>query len=173
MRRACALMQVSASGYYAWRDRAPSARETDDAALSALVAEAHAAKNRGTDRRLTAHLRRQGRRHGERRIRRLARAAGLTCAHPASGPKTTIQGQEKEGLVDFIGRDFEPEAPGEVLYTDITYIATEAEGWTYLVLFTDGCSRRRLLGGGPVIDTAFVLRAFDKALATSPPNQLS
>ncbi len=171
LRRACALMQVSASGYYAWRDRAPSARETDDAALSALVAEAHAAKKRRYGiRRLTAHLRRQGRRHGERRIRRLARAAGLTCAHPASGPKTTIQGQEKEGLVDFIGRDFEPEAPGEVLYTDITYIATEAEGWTYLVLFTDGCSRRIVSWeAGPVMDTAFVLRAFDKALADLAP----
>src|SRR5690606_14620621 len=89
---------------------------------------------------------------------------------PASGPTTTVPGGAAEGLVDFIGRDFVPEHPGEVLYTDITYIATEEDGWTYLVLFTDGCSRRIVSWeAGTVMDTAFVLRAFDKALAGLAP----
>ena len=54
----------------------------------------------------------------------------------------TVPGYQTQGLVDFIGRDFAPERPGQVLYTDITYIATEEDGWAYLVLFTDSCSRR-------------------------------
>lgn len=171
LRRACALLKVSASGYYAWRTRPPSQRQTVDAELSAEVKEVHAAKKRRYGiRRLTAELARQGRRHSERRIRRLARAAALTCVHPASGPKTTIQGQERQGLVDFIGRDFVPASPGAVLYTDITYIATESEGWTYLVLFTDGCSRRIVSWeAGTVMDTSFVLRAFEKALIDLAP----
>lgn len=171
LRRACALLEVSASGYYAWRDRPPSQRQVEDAELSAVVKEVHAAKKRRYGiRRLTAHLRRQGRRHGERRIRRLARQAGLTCVHPASGPKTTVQGQVREGLVDLIGRDFVPDHPGEVLYTDITYIPTEEEGWVYLVLFTDACSRRIVSWeADTVMDTPFVLRAFGKALTDLAP----
>jgi putative transposase len=171
LRRACALLEVSASGYYAWKGRVPSKREADDTELAEVVKEAHAAKKRRYGiRRLRAHLARQGRRHGERRLRRLARSAGLTCVHPASGPKTTVPGAEREGLVDFIGRDFVPEHPGEVLYTDITYIATEEEGWTYLVLFTDGCSRRIVSWEvGTVMDTAFVLRAFEQALTDLAP----
>ncbi|WP_199037477.1 IS3 family transposase [Glycomyces salinus] len=134
LRCACALLEVSPAGYYAWRDRPPSKREQADAELTAVVEETHAAKKRRYGiRRLTAELARQGRRHGERRLRRLARTAGLECVHPTSGPKTTVPGTEAEGLVDFIGREFVPEHPGEVLYTDITYIATEDDdtAWQY------------------------------------------
>jgi putative transposase len=166
VRRACELMRVSYQGYYAWRRRGPSAREVEDAELTEVVKEVHAQKKRRYGiRRVTAELARRGLRHGERRIRRLARAAALACVHPPSGPKTTVPGAEREGLVDFIGRDFVPANPGEVLYTDITYIATESEGWTYLVLFTDACSRRIVSGeAGTVMDTPFVLRALEKAL---------
>ena len=172
LRRACALLEVSASGYYAWRDRPPSARKVEDAELSEHVERVHEQKKRRYGiRRVRAQLAREGRRHSERRVRRLAREQGLTCVHPASGPKTTIQGQERSGLVDFIGRDFVPDRPGEVLYTDITYIATEEDGWAYLVLFADGCSRRTVSWeAGPVMDTPFVLRAFDKALADLAPD---
>lgn len=171
LRRACALLQVSPSGYYTWRNRPPSAREVADAELAVEVKRVHQAKKRRYGiRRVRAQLAREGRRHGERRLRRLARAQGLACVHPASGPKTTVPGQEREGLVDFIGRDFVPEAPGEILYTDITYIATQEEGWTYLVLFTDACSRRIVSWeAGTVMDTPFVLRALEKALANLAP----
>jgi putative transposase len=172
LRRTCALLEVSASGYYAWRNRPRSAREVADAELAVEVESRHLAKKRRYGiRRLRADLARRGHHHSERRLRRLAREAGLSCVHPASGPKTTVQGRETEGLVDFIGRDFVPAHPGEVLYTDITYIATEEEGWTFLVLFTDGCSRRIVSWeAGTVMDTAFVLRAFDKALADLAPD---
>lgn len=171
LRRACALLEISPSGYYAWRSRPPSKRERADAELTAVITEEHTAKKRRYGiRRMRAHLRHQGRHHGERRLRRLAREAGLECVHPASGPKTTVQGHEREGLVDLVGRDFVPASPGEVLYTDITYVATESDGWTYLVLFTDGCSRRIVSWEvGTVMDTSFVLRAFDKALADLAP----
>lgn len=171
IRRACELMQVSYQGYYAWRGRGSSARETEDAELAIVVKDLHQQKKRRYGiRRVRAELARRGRRHGEQRLRRLARAQGLSCVHPASGPKTTIPDKETAGLIDFIGRDFVPAGPGEILYTDITYIATESEGWAYLVLFTDACSRRIVSWeAGTVMDTSFVLRAFDKALADLAP----
>lgn len=139
--------------------------------MAEAVKDVHEAKkSRYGIRRIRAELARRGRRHGEARVRRLARAQGLECVHPASGPKTTIPGGQCTGLVDFVGRDFVPGAPGQVLYTDITYIATEAEGWTYLVLFTDACSRRIVSWeAGTAMDTPFVLRALEKALGDLAP----
>jgi len=38
----CRVLQVSASGYYAWRDRAPSARAVADAVLTERIRQVHA-----------------------------------------------------------------------------------------------------------------------------------
>ena len=42
----CRLLEVSASGHYAWRDRRPSARAEGDAALLARIEAIHAASRR-------------------------------------------------------------------------------------------------------------------------------
>lgn len=39
----CRLLDVSTSGYYAWRRRQPSRRAASDAALAARIREIHAA----------------------------------------------------------------------------------------------------------------------------------
>jgi putative transposase len=44
---ACRVLAVSTSGYYEWRERAPSARAVADRALSEQIAEIHA-MSRGT-----------------------------------------------------------------------------------------------------------------------------
>ena len=43
----CRVLEVSTSGYYAWRERRPSARARADAVLSRRIQEIHA-KSRGT-----------------------------------------------------------------------------------------------------------------------------
>ena len=43
----CRVLQVSRSGYYAWRDRKPSKRSLEDARLCELIQEAHE-RSRGT-----------------------------------------------------------------------------------------------------------------------------
>ena len=42
----CRLLGVSASGYYAWRERSPSARSRGDAALRARIKAIHAASRK-------------------------------------------------------------------------------------------------------------------------------
>nr|WP_245598191.1 IS3 family transposase [Haloglycomyces albus] len=70
-----------------------------------------------------------------------------------------------------MGRDFVPDQPGEVLYTDITYVATQQDGWAYVVLFTDACSRRIVSWEiGPTMDTTFVLHALETALVDLAPD---
>jgi transposase InsO family protein len=171
VRAACAALEVSSSGYYAWKTRAPSARERADQALTARLRALHERhKARYGLRRFDAMLRREDRRHSRRRLRRLARAAGIECVHPKARPKTTIGGTARTGLVDLIGRIFVPERPGEVVYGDITYIPTAAEGFVYLALFTDAASRR--IVGWEVTDhmrTDLVTAALDAALTDLKP----
>jgi len=46
VRLLCELQEVSPSGYYRWRQKRPSQRQRDDAALAARIAAAHRASRR-------------------------------------------------------------------------------------------------------------------------------
>ena len=71
----CRVLGVSASGYWAWSKRGPSARELADAALSEAIREAHRL-GRGTygSPRVHAELRARGFRCSRKRVARLMRA---------------------------------------------------------------------------------------------------
>jgi len=80
----CPLLEVSRSGYYGWRGRAPSRRQSEDAQLSVELKTAFEQSRRTYGRpRLQRALAARGHRHGERRIGRLMRALG--CARGAAG----------------------------------------------------------------------------------------
>ena len=85
------VLGVSKAGFYAWRERAPSARQVADAALLARVQDVHvASRDTYGAPRVHAALRAQGERHGRKRIARLIRVAGLVGAcHRKGGPITT------------------------------------------------------------------------------------
>jgi transposase InsO family protein len=89
----CAQLGVSTAGYYAWRGRAPSARATEDAALTAEIIAAHLALhgNPGV-RRMWAHLTAVGRRISAKRVHRLMQAAGLQGRHSKQWKVTTVAG---------------------------------------------------------------------------------
>jgi transposase InsO family protein len=73
----CRLLEVSTSGYYAWRARQQSAREQQDAELTAAIRHFHTA-SRGICGALKIHadLAATGFRVGRKRVARLMRAAG-------------------------------------------------------------------------------------------------
>lgn len=139
----CDVLDVSRSGFYAWLKRVRSDREKQDAELTEVITKVHQDhKGRlGVDR-LVAELAKLGRRHSPRRVRRLARGAGLTCVHPRPYRVTTIQDEANSGgLVDLVGREFVPGGPNQLWFTDITYIRTWG-GWAYLAAIIDGYSRK-------------------------------
>ncbi len=82
----CRLLEVSASGYYAWRDRPASARSQADTALLARIKTIHAAsrKTYGVPR-IHAELAAEGILVGRKRVARLMRAAGLQGSAGANG----------------------------------------------------------------------------------------
>jgi putative transposase len=141
---ACEVLGVSRQGYYAWKKREESARECEDKIITELLIKIdreHEGRY-GIDR-LTEELARgHGRRHSPKRVRRLARAAGLRCVHPRPYRVTTRQDPASQrGLVDLVDRQFVPGRQDQVWYGDITYIKTMS-GWLYLATVIDGYSRK-------------------------------
>ena len=91
VQRLCKVLEVSQSGYFAWRSRPASRRQRDDLVLLAHVRSAFALSN-GTygSPRMTRELQDQGLRVGRRRTARLMRENGLRARQPgASGAPPT------------------------------------------------------------------------------------
>lgn len=170
----CRILAVSRSGYYAWSNRQESVHARRDAELTAEILKIdqdHEGRY-GIDR-IHAELATRGHATSQRRVRRLARAAGLRCVHPAAKrTNTTVQDPANHrGLVDLVERDFFPDAPDEVWYGDITYVWTLA-GWCYLATVIDGFSRQVI--GWAVADhmrELLVLDALRMALTRRRPAQ--
>jgi putative transposase len=137
VRRGCMLLEVSPSGYYAWRDRPDSAMSRRRAEVALLAANAHAASD-GTNgyRRVHRDLLADGVSCSWQLVRRVLREQGLAGAQPAAYRVTTRQDPGAQAAPDLICRDFSSQVPGTKLCGDITYIRTWA-GWAYLAVVID------------------------------------
>jgi transposase InsO family protein len=166
----CRLLGVSASGYYAWRDRRPSARAESDGSLLARIEAIHAASRRtyGVPR-IHAELAAEGIFVGRKRVARLMRAAGLKGVSRRKGVSTTQRAKDARPAPDLVARDFSADAPDRLWVADITYIATRA-GFLYLAVVLDAFSRR-IVGWAMAshLRTSLVLDALDMALAQRRP----
>ena len=74
----CRVLKVSRSGYYAWRIRPESERSKTDRQLTRVLRRLHT-ESQGVygSPKLTADLRDEGYRHGQNKVARLMRLAGL------------------------------------------------------------------------------------------------
>jgi len=144
VKRACELLKVSRSAYYAAREGRPSDRERGDAELARQVRAVYEeSKGRYGSPRVHAQLLAQGRRHSRKRVARLMRCAGLQGRAAKRWKKTTVPDPAAAARADRIRRDFTADASkvNTRWCGDITYIATW-EGWLYLATVIDIASRR-------------------------------
>jgi putative transposase len=137
----CRLLEVSRSGYYEWLGRPPRAQGEADQHVEAKV-QHYFAQGRGTygTRRIKYLLAQEGLQVSRRRIGRLLTQAGLRCktrrrfkAPPASGQAQTVAPNQ-------LNREFTVKEPNTIYVGDITYLPT-GEGWLYLAVVLDLCSR--------------------------------
>lgn len=138
----CATLEVSVSGYYAWRRRGPSQRQQDDQRLSAQIAQVFRA-GRGVygSPRVHAVLRAAGRRCGRKRVARLMQAQGLVAARTRRRtPRTTDSQHTQPVAPNVLARAFGAQAPNQKWVADITAIPTQAGG-LYLAALLDVYSR--------------------------------
>jgi putative transposase len=140
--RMCVWSKVSRSGYYEWRDRAPSATSLRRQRLAVLVRWSFDASE-GTYgyRRVHAQLARGGHYADAETIRSIMRELGLVACQPRPWrPTTTIAG-DVCATKDLLRRDFTASAPATKLVGDITCIRTW-EGWLYLATVLDCCTKK-------------------------------
>ncbi len=138
----CKVLRVSRSGYYDWRDRPPSSRSRQDAALTAKIYEIHR-RSRETygSPRVHAELRSIGVRCGRKRVARLMRKEGLRGCIRGRRKRTTRRDKRAVPADDLVRRDFATAGPDRLWTADITYVGTD-EGFLYLAFVLDAYSRR-------------------------------
>lgn len=142
IRRLCQTLQVSVSGYYAWRQRSPNQRQHRDEQLTECIKHVYQA-NRcvyGSPR-IHAELREQGWRCGRERIARLMRQAGISARRTRRRVRTTDSQHGNPVAPNRLQRDFQAAQPNEKWVGDITGIWT-SQGWLYLAVVLDLCSRK-------------------------------
>jgi len=171
VKRMCHVLGVQRSGYYAWRQRAPSTLAQANQALLELIWKEHQASRRtyGSPR-IQAALHRQGVACGRKRVARLMRLHGIVAGKRRKAHPVTTQRQP--GVVpapNRLNQDFTASAPNCKWVSDFTYIDT-AEGWLYLAAILDLFSRK-VVGWAmaETMDTALVSKAWRMALSARRP----
>ena len=168
--RLCQALNVSPSGYYAWRRRAVSKREMANQLLVARIEQVQRqVRYTYGSPRMHAELCAQGERCGRNRVARLMRKHNLGARHSKSIKRAARTGGPATAAPNLLGRDFQVAAPNSVWLADITYIPT-AQGWLHLAVVMDLFSRR-VIGWAMAKDmaTALVRNAFRMAVRQRRP----
>jgi len=138
----CELLEVSKSGYYAWRERPACSRDRDDVRLVTKIRAVHACNGAVYgSRRMTEELRADDEVVGRSRVVRLMRENALQARRPRKFKTTTDSKHDKPIAPNLLEQQFDVDAPDEAWVGDITYVWT-GEGWGYLAVLLDLFSRR-------------------------------
>jgi putative transposase len=174
VRVACRTLGVSHSGYYDWRDRAPSARAVGNAVLTEKIREVHKASDETYGMpRVRAQLRADGERVSRKRVARLMRHARIRGVSRRRGfTVTTERNVRQRPAPDLVNRHFRADAPDQLWVADMTYLPTWS-GFVYLAVVVDAFSRKVV--GWSMSDqmtSDLVLAALNMALHTRRPQSV-
>ena len=123
VRRLCKVLEVSQSGYFAWRSRPASPRQREDLVLLAHVRSAFALSN-GTygSPRMTRELQDAGLAVGRRRTARLMRENGLKARQTRRFKRTTDSHHGFPIAPNLLEQDFSAIRPNQKWAADISYV---------------------------------------------------
>jgi putative transposase len=140
--RMCEVLDVSPSGYYAWRRRSPSAREMANQELVKKIEVVYndSGETYGSPR-VYRQLKAQGVACGKNRVARLMRLRRLRPKQVRRYKTTTKRNKAHAVAPNRLKGDFSADRPNQKWLADLTYIPTLA-GWLYLAVILDLFSRR-------------------------------
>lgn len=166
---ACQVMGVSASAYYAWRERerqGPTARQLRDERVLAEIEAIHEEHPDYGSPRVTDELARRGEPVNHKKVESMMASAGIVARHHRRRRNLTKPDEAAPAIPDLVGRLFDPDAIDVTWCGDVTYVSTD-EGWLYLASVLD-LGSRRLLGYSMSerADTDHIIRAVEMAVAT-------
>jgi putative transposase len=171
VRRLCENLEVSSSGYYAWRSRPLSTRDRRRAELAERIRSIHD-DNRNVygSPKIYQALLLEGQKVCRNTVAGLMKTLGIaSITHKPLRARTTDSDHSDPVAPNILDRKFDVKEINKVWTTDITYIPT-AEGFLYLAGVMDLCSRR-IVGWsmGETRDAALTCEALKMALARRHP----
>ena len=171
VRTMCRVLGVSASGFYAWRERAPSPRSIANAVMTERIRQIHrdSYESYGMPR-VRAELMEHGVRISRQRVARLMREARIRGISKRRGFVVTTQRDKRQmPAKDLVNRRFVANGPNQLWVADMTYVPTWM-GFLYLAVVIDVWSRR-VVGWamGERMTADLVLTALNMALEQRKP----
>jgi transposase InsO family protein len=169
----CRALDVSRTGYYAWRTRPESQHQRDDQRLTVLVREAHecSRKTYGSPR-VHAELAGKGEHVSRKRVIRLMQQKGLKARVRRRYKCTTMSDHDQPVAPNILDRQFEAERPNQRWVGDTTELLIgESASKLYLAVIVDLFARfvvRWALSA--VNDRHLVLKALDMAIRRRCPD---
>ncbi len=138
----CRVLEVSRSGYYAWRSRKPGKRWFENEMLLERIQEVHQQNRKvyGSPR-ITKELQEQGTRCGKNRIARIMKDNGIRAQLKRRFRKTTDSKHHYALAANLLIQDGHK---GPLWASDITYVPT-SEGWLYVSAVMN-VQTRRIIG---------------------------
>jgi len=135
-------MKVSRSAYYDWIGRPKKTISAEDFEIRCRMKELFTA-SRGSlgSREMMKNLRKEGFSVGRYRVRSLMKDQNLKVTQRVAFRVTTKRNRHHGVAPNLVNQNFNPEKPNQIWAGDITYLKT-AEGWLYLAVVMDLCSRR-------------------------------
>ena len=174
VRTMCRVLGVSANGFYAWRERAPSQRSITNAVMTERIRQIHkdSYESYGMPR-VRAELIEQGVCISRQRVARLMRTAGIRGISRRRGLTVTTRRDKRDSLAhDLVKRQFRASGPNQLWVADMTYVPTWT-GFLYLAVVIDVWSRRVV--GWPMgerMTADLVLSALNMALTQRKPQDV-
>jgi len=171
VRAMCALLGVSAGGYYAWLDRPMSKRELEDAELLIEIRRVFVQSNQSYGSpRIYRKLKQEGLFVGERRIARIMQENDIRAI-----PETKNKSKpwKIENYADAKNKIVDIELTGinQVWLTDVTYLKINGR-WQYMATVLDKFSRKILAWSiGPQKSCGLTKRVLKRAFKLRRPDQ--
>lgn len=138
----CRVMEISRSAYYAWKKR-PGRLISEETLHLYRRMKALFMRSRDSlgSREMMKKLREEGFQIGREKVRNLMKRLNLTVNQRIAYRVTTKRKLDDKVADNLLNQNFNPIAPNQVWAGDITYLKT-GEGWVYLAIVMDLCSRR-------------------------------
>ena len=151
------MLDITRSGYYAWKNRLPSKREQSNQRLLRAIVRLHQRYPAlGLD--SIYHLLKPDFRCSRGRVHRLMQQANIHSLRKRAYKATTNSKHSYPIAPNLLNRHFSTAKPNTVWVGDITYIPT-GEGWIYTAIVKDLCTKK-------IVGYAFSYR-LDASLATA------
>jgi putative transposase len=168
--RMCAVLHVSRSGFYHWRDRPESIRTETDKALVAHIRQIHDENRRAYGAMKTwKELRARGIACGKHRTARLRKQAGIEAERKRRFRLTVDHRHSAPPAPNLLQRRFIATRPNHIWVGDMTFIRTR-RGFLYLAVLLDLFARRVVgwsMHDRPNLE--IVMRALEMALTHRRP----